>query len=181
LGPFTDAALAAEGDVGIDDERQLIRAFFVPSKRERYIEMIASTRGRQKFLRELSHFKSLDPRYCIGLPNAVHTPIEIATFLHKKGAPPTCWVTSEDPDLDRREMSLVEALKEIVGYQMGTLLSCIPGELAYFEDEEHRWILERHDRELLTHRNPKSKARNRELRTENREQRTENREPRTEN
>jgi hypothetical protein len=130
-------------NVSIDDEQQLIRAFFVPSKRDRYIEMIASTRGRQKFLRELSHFKSLDPRYCIGLPNAVRTPEEIATFLHQEGAPPTCWVTSEDRDLDRQEMSLVEALKRIVGYQMGTFLSCVPGKLAYFEGEEDRWILER--------------------------------------
>jgi hypothetical protein len=129
--------------VSIDHEQQLIRAFFVPAKRDRYIEMIATTRGRQKLLRELSHFKSLDPQYCFGLPNAVHTPGEIATFLHKKGAPPTCWVTSEDRDLDRQEMSLVEALKRIVGYQMGTFLSCVPGKLAYFEDEELRWILER--------------------------------------
>ncbi|MGP0018760.1 MAG: hypothetical protein ACLPHP_09350 [Candidatus Sulfotelmatobacter sp.] len=71
-------------NVSIDHEQQLIRAFFVPAKRDRYIEMIASTRGRQKFLRELSHFKSLDPRYCFGLPNAVHTPGEIATFLNDK-------------------------------------------------------------------------------------------------
>jgi hypothetical protein len=143
LGPLTYSALAAEGDVSIDHEQQLIRAFFLPAKRDRYIEMIASTRGRQKFLRELSHFKSLDPQYSIGLPNAVHTPGEIANFLHKKGAPPSCWVTSEDRDLDRKEMPLVEALKKIVGYQMGTFLTCVPGKLAYFEDEEDRWILER--------------------------------------
>jgi hypothetical protein len=130
-------------DVSVDHEHQLIRAFIAPTKRDRYMEMIATTRGRQKFLRELSHFKSLDPQYCVGLPNAVHTPGEIATFLNEKGAPPTCWVTSEDRDLDRQEMSLVEALKSIVGYQMGTFLSCIPGKLAYFEDEEDRWVLER--------------------------------------
>ncbi|MGA2348155.1 MAG: hypothetical protein ABSF93_19245 [Candidatus Sulfotelmatobacter sp.] len=40
-------------------------------------------------------------------------------------------------------MPLVEALKKIVGYQMGTFLTCVPGKLAYFEDEEDRWILER--------------------------------------
>ncbi|HTW58495.1 MAG TPA: hypothetical protein VMD99_10205 [Terriglobales bacterium] len=131
--------------MSIDHEQQLIRAFFVPAKRDRYIEMIARTRGRQKFLRELSHFNSLDPRYCVGLPNAVHTPGQIASFLTEKGAPPTCWVTSEDRDLDRQAMPLAEALKRIVGYQMGTFLSCIPGKLAYFEDEEDRWVLERHN------------------------------------
>ncbi|HME37182.1 MAG TPA: hypothetical protein VKF84_18265 [Candidatus Sulfotelmatobacter sp.] len=145
LGPLMMRLQPLRANVSIDHEQQLIRAFFVPAKRDRYIEMIASTRGRQKFLRELSHFKSLDPQYCAGLPNAVRTPGEIASFLNEKGAPPTCRVTSEDRDLDRQEMSLVEALKRIVGYQMGTFLSCLPGKLAYFEDEEHRWILERRD------------------------------------
>jgi hypothetical protein len=30
-----------------------------------------------------------------------------------------------------------------VGRQMGTIISCIPGKLAYFEDEDGRYILER--------------------------------------
>jgi len=40
-------------------------------------------------------------------------------------------------------MELAVALKEVVGRQMGTFLSCIPGKLAYFEDEDVRYILER--------------------------------------
>jgi len=35
------------------------------------------------------------------------------------------------------------ALKETVGRQMGTILCCIPGHLAYFENEDERFILER--------------------------------------
>jgi hypothetical protein len=35
------------------------------------------------------------------------------------------------------------ALKETVGAQMGTLISCVPGKLGYFEDEDGRCILER--------------------------------------
>jgi len=34
-----------------------------------------------------------------------------------------------------KEMDLETALKETVGYQMGTLISCVPGRLGYFEDE----------------------------------------------
>ncbi len=40
-------------------------------------------------------------------------------------------------------MELEVALNETVGYQMGTLISCVPGRLAYFENEDGRWILER--------------------------------------
>ena len=59
-----------------------------------------------------------------------------------------CWiskfyVTSENAKLDGREMELEAALKETVGYQMGTLISCVRGRLAYFEDEDGGWILER--------------------------------------
>jgi hypothetical protein len=42
-------------------------------------------------------------------------------------------------------MPLADALRKIVGNGMGTFLSCVPGRLAYFEDEDGRWILERHN------------------------------------
>jgi hypothetical protein len=151
----------------IDHEQQLILAFFVPARRDHYVGMIATTRRRQKFLRELSHFKSLDPQYCVGLPNAVRTPGQIAAFLNEKGAPPTCWVTSEDRDLDRQELPLLETLKTIMGYRIGTFLSCIPGRLAYFEGEEIRWILERHDGQPTPDREPEPAARSQKPRARN--------------
>jgi len=124
-------------------EEELIKAFFLPTKRERYLEMVAKPNKRKKFLLELSHFKALDPRYCFTVPKVEHTAAQIAAFLTRKGAPPSCWVTSENFRLDGKEMALLQALKEVVGYQMGTFLSCVPGQLAYFEDEDGRWILER--------------------------------------
>jgi hypothetical protein len=60
-----------------------------------------------------------------------------------KGAPETCYALSEDSELDGKEIPLSEALKEVVGCGMGTFLSCLAGRLAYFEDEDGRWILER--------------------------------------
>jgi hypothetical protein len=127
----------------MNHESELINGFFVGNKRERYLEMASNPKKRKKFLLELSHFKSLDPHYCFTLPKAVHTPEQIAAFLHGRGAAQLCWITSENSDLDGKEMPLSEALKEVVGYQMGTFLSCIPGKLAYFEDEDNRWLLER--------------------------------------
>ena len=127
----------------MNHEEELVKAFFVPTKRERYLEMIAKPKKRKKFLLELPHFKALDPRYCFAIPNVEHTAEQIAAFLTSRGAPFSCWVTSEDSDLDGKAMPLLEALKEVLGRQMGTFLSCIPGKLAYFEDEEDRWILER--------------------------------------
>ena len=129
----------------MNHEEELIKAFFVPTKRERYLEMIANPRKRKKFLLELSHFKALDPRYCFAVPKVEHTAEQIAAFLTRKGAMPSCRIMSEDSDLDGKELPLLEALKKVVGYQMGTFLSCVPGKLAYFEDEDDRWILVRRD------------------------------------
>jgi hypothetical protein len=130
----------------VPNEQRLAR-FFVPPKRERYAEMIGHPKKRRKFLLELAHLNSLDPRYIVPLPPKKLFPEQIAAILTQKGAPQTCWVTSENPDLDGREMALHEALKEVVGLQMGTFLSCIPGKLAYYEGEAmgDRWILERAD------------------------------------
>jgi len=124
-------------------EEELIRAFFLPTKRERYLEMIAKPKKRERFLRELGHFKHLDPRYVVTIPAGQRHANDMALILAQKGAPPSCWVTSEDSRLDGMEMPLGEVLHKVVGYGMGTFLSCIPGKLAYFEDEEVRWILER--------------------------------------
>jgi len=41
-------------------------------------------------------------------------------------------------------MGLLDALKSVVGYGMGTVISCIPGRLGYFEGEfRERYILQK--------------------------------------
>jgi hypothetical protein len=127
----------------MNHEEELIKAFFAPTKRERYLEMVATPKKRTRFLHELGHFKALDPRFCFTLPKGVHSAKEIADFLSAKGAPPLCQVTSEYSSLDRKQMLLLDALNEILGRRIGAFLSCIPGKLAYFEDEDGRWLLER--------------------------------------
>jgi hypothetical protein len=126
----------------MNHEEELVKAFIMPIKRQRYSDFVSKPKTRQKFLRELAHFKSLDPRYLVTIPPNKQHAKDIALILVRKGAPPSCWVTSEDRRLDGKEMPLLEALGEVVGHQMGTFLSCIPSKLAYFEDEEDRWILE---------------------------------------
>ena len=59
-------------------------------------------------------------------------------------SPNIVFAMSEDPRLDQQELPLVEALKQIVGRGMGTVLSCIPGRLAFVETEDERFILQRH-------------------------------------
>ena len=126
-----------------EHERGIIRAFIIPVRQDRYLEMLAKPKRRENFTASLAHFKHLDMRHAVQIPPHQQHTAEIFQLLKSKGAPETCFALSEDSELDGRELSLSEALKEVVGRGMGTFLSCLPGRLAYFEDEDQRWILER--------------------------------------
>ncbi len=123
----------------MNHEEAVIKAFFLPTKRERYLGFIATAKGRAKIIRELSHLfmRSIIP--------SQHDAGSVAKLIRirSKGAGPSCWVISENSDLDGKEADLLLALEETIGYQMGTIISCIPGKLGYFEDEDGRCLFER--------------------------------------
>lgn len=126
-------------------EHALIAAFVKRSKRDRYREILSNPRLRHKFTNQLAHFADFDPKYRLPIPSNKLFVDNIALELQKRHSPNVVFAISEDPALDQKELPLVEALKEIVGRGMGTVLSCIPGRLAFVETEDERFILERHD------------------------------------
>jgi len=123
-------------------EAQLVRAFLLPQRQSRYLELLPNPRRRKDLTCTLAHFKHIDPRWAVTIPARLQHAPDIFELLKSKGAPPMCYAISEDDDLDGKEFPLLEALKEIVGAGVGTFLSCLPGQLAYFEDEDGRCILE---------------------------------------
>jgi hypothetical protein len=127
------------------DEQALIAAFVKRNKRDRYREILSSPRLRHKFTCQLAHFKDFDPRYRLPIPsNKLFTDI-IVVELQIRHSPNIVFAISEDPALDQKELPLIEALKQVVGRGMGTVLSCLPGRLAFVETEHERFILERND------------------------------------
>jgi hypothetical protein len=127
----------------VNHEEAFVKAFIPNQRQERFLGIIASRKKRAKLLTELAHFNALNPKFMVEIPSNQRRGSALVELLKAKGAGPTCYVMSENTKLDGREMELEAALKETVGYQMGTLISCVPGRLAYFEDEDGRWILER--------------------------------------
>ena len=123
----------------VNHEEALVKAFIPAHRQERFLEIIAKPKKRAKLLTELSHFKALNPQFMVAIPSNQQSPLALAKILRAKGAGDTCYVMSENPQLDGREVDLEAAL----GRQMGTLISCVPGRLGYFEDEDGRCILER--------------------------------------
>jgi hypothetical protein len=129
----------------VHNEQALIAAFVKRSKRDRYREILSNPRLRHKFTHQLAHFTDFDPKYRLPISSNKLFVENIAIELQKRNSPNIVLAISEDPALDQKELPLVEALKQIVGRGMGTVLSCIPGHLAFVETEDERFILERHD------------------------------------
>jgi hypothetical protein len=126
-------------------EEQFARSFVAPAQRERYLILLESKRGRRKLCDGLNHAPHLDGRFAKLIPADQQSTQSIERLLKAKGAPDICHVMSSNPDLDSREMFLSEALLETVGMDAGTMISCVPGKLAYVELEgfDRRYILER--------------------------------------
>ena len=129
----------------LEQEAALIRAFIVPTKQERLVELLGRPKRRQDVLRTLYHFRDLDPRFISRIPAAQDTAEGIAALLRSKGAPDLCYAISTDSEIDGKTVPLDEALTRIKGFGDGTLLSCVRGSLGYFEGEERgeRYVLER--------------------------------------
>jgi len=127
------------------NEISLVAAFVKRGKRDRYREILSNPRLRHKFTSQLAHFSDFDPKYRLPIPSNKLLAENIARELRKRHSPEIVFAISEDPSLDQQEVPLVEALKRVVGLGMGTVLSCIPGCLAFVETEDERFILERHN------------------------------------
>lgn len=122
-------------------EEATIRAFISPSRRARWLELLASLKRRPKFLDRLNHCRDFDERYYTPLASSAN----VVDVLTARGAPPTCYVISDSPNLDGREWPLAEAVVEAELCGWGTILCCVPGKLAFFygEQGEQRLLFER--------------------------------------
>lgn len=119
----------------MNEEEALIRSFVVKQKRDRLIEFLSSQKQRRKATATLAHFRDLDQRFVVRLRSNEQSPESIARALRQRGATDTCHVISESAELDGKRLSLEVALEQVVGQGLGTLLSCVPGALGYFEGE----------------------------------------------
>jgi hypothetical protein len=124
---------------------QALTGFIKRTKRERYREMLGDPRLRRKFTHQLAHFTDFDPKFRLPFPSSKLFVENIAVELKKRQCPYIVFAISEDPSLDQKEVPLLDALKQVVGSGMGTVLSCLPGRLAFVETEDERFILERLD------------------------------------
>lgn len=122
-------------------EEATILAFILPARRKRWLEKVASTKTRAQFLDRLNHCSDIDERYAIPLPGGADPIAE----LRARGETSGCHVLSDLATIDGRTLTLEEAISTSETAGWGTLISCLPGKLAYYYDEcsARRLILER--------------------------------------
>jgi len=118
-------------------EESIVRSFVDLRKQERLLELVKSSSKtkRHKFIQSLAHFDNFDSRYTKLIPTSVHDHEALCVLMRSFGAPEMAYVISEMTKIDGVEMRLADALRSVVGRGMGSIISCIPGKLAYFESE----------------------------------------------
>jgi hypothetical protein len=146
-GDFNGMTKEASGSPSPQEihEAAFVRAFVIPPKQGRFLELLPNRKRRKSVLRTLYHFRDLDPRFASQIPASDQSTAQIEGLLLSFGAPKECYLISDDRDLDAHTMALTTALEEARGTGGGTVLSCIPGQLGYYEGEEpgDRWLLRR--------------------------------------
>ncbi|MGB9203172.1 MAG: hypothetical protein WCB94_04255 [Terriglobales bacterium] len=123
-----------------------MESFVQRARRERVRLGLANPKKRRKFVDEFAHHGTyiLAPECVRRIEPSQQHPDSIYAILRGLGAPDTCYLISEDSNFDGKEIELLAALKQIVGYGMGTVISCLPGRLGYFEGElRERYILQK--------------------------------------
>lgn len=131
----------------ITAETAALTAFIDKNKRDRYLGFLENPKRRDKLRDLLAHGTEghLDAACKKSILPKDQNIEGILSILTARGAPQSCHVISADSRIDGRERPLLEALEAAVGYGMGTLISCVPGRLGYFEGEGNnaRFLLEK--------------------------------------
>lgn len=127
------------------DEIEIVAGFIVRSKRERYLGFLGSLKTRRKFINALYHFSDFDPAVVVKLPASLETQEGVLEELQRRGAGASCNIISTDAGLDGTTMDLSDAVDQVFAFVEGTIISCVPGRLAYYEGEapKNRFILHR--------------------------------------
>ncbi|WP_066020162.1 MULTISPECIES: hypothetical protein [Clostridium] len=117
-------------------EIDIVRAFFNKHCQERISYELASKNKRYNAIGRLCHdFQEvLKLNYMIKIECLDYK--DVLKEMKYYGALKTCYVISYNKIVDGMCVKLDEALKNVVGYGMPSLVVCVPNKLAYFESEQ---------------------------------------------
>lgn len=117
-----------------EHESGLVNGFILSARRER-VSTLMTPRRRADLRRALPHFKWFEEKFARSLKPEEQSQAALAQLLRARGAGKACYLLSVRKDLDGSFMELEAALDEVVAMGEPTIVSFVPGKLAYYEDE----------------------------------------------
>lgn len=125
-------------DVDKELEEVIVNAFFSKRIQQRVLFELFSPKKRGDAINRLCHnyLVTLREEFMIEIPKSNSNPKEIEKLLKKQGAGNDCYVISWNDAIDGKYMKLTSALEVAIGEGFPSIISCIPGKLAYFEAEQ---------------------------------------------
>jgi hypothetical protein len=128
----------------------IVKSFFNRKIQQRVLFELSSPKKRLDAIQRLNHnySETLRNEFMIEIPKPNSDPEKIAELLKRNGAGEVCYSISWSEEIDGKELPLLAALEKAVGFGMPSIVSCVPGKLAYFEAEQDfgappRFILRR--------------------------------------
>lgn len=130
----------------IDHGAAFVRSFVVKNRRDRLLFEHSKGRLLGRFCHEAESL--LDRRYARKLTDSVRDYTQIVEILRAAGAGRRCFALSHCEDINCQTLDLTDALSRAAGHGLPSIISCLPGELAYLETEleagpPDRYILHR--------------------------------------
>lgn len=118
----------------LDLEIRVIKKFVDKSKQDRYIQFISSLKSRAKFVNDLAHFNYFNWELFHEIKNNEEHAI-FSTLQNNKVKDDTCYIISEDIEIDTKRLDTVEAIQETIGFGNGTILVFGDAEIIFYEGE----------------------------------------------
>ena len=117
-----------------DLESKVIQRFIVKGKQDRYLQFVNSPKNRKKLIANLAHFRDLE-QDAFKLVTGIEEEVVRQALAQQGISARTCYVISENSRIDTLTLGLSEAMRETVGYQMGTMLVLGNADALYYESE----------------------------------------------
>jgi hypothetical protein len=120
-------------------EEMTVSVFIAKEKRHRFHYFMDNPNIRTRELGCLNHIVPLEPDRITWLSRKE----DAHSLLSREGSPDSVYIISCDSGIDKKTLPLAEALEMVVRSGWGTIISCIPGKLAYYygESGERRALL----------------------------------------
>ncbi|HVB57100.1 MAG TPA: hypothetical protein VNE63_11810 [Candidatus Acidoferrales bacterium] len=114
-------------------EIEMILPFLLNRRRNRWKELFQKPKGRKKLLHTLWNGDDLDRSLMTQVQPNESSVQAILLKLNSLGAPAQCHLLSARSMLDGKDLDLASALEIVLP---ATLISCIPGKLAYYKNDD---------------------------------------------